>query len=101
MQKLNVAAKRCFIPGKELSFGEGGIPSRSCYNTVRQYNNSKPDKNRIDFFTLANASSAHNFIIHRDIYEGKLGKGVHPKRDMESSDNTKSCCELYHSNIIG
>lgn len=41
--KLNAAAKRCFIPGKELSFDEGRIPSRSHYNTVRQYNNSKPN----------------------------------------------------------
>ncbi len=35
MQKLNGAEKRCFILGKDLSIDEGGIPSRSHYNTVR------------------------------------------------------------------
>ncbi len=29
LQKLNFAAKHCFIAGKELSFDEGGIPSKS------------------------------------------------------------------------
>ncbi len=59
---LNKAAKRTFIPGKEMSFNEGGIASKSNYNPVRQYNNSKPEKYRINFFTLANASVGHNFI---------------------------------------
>ncbi len=31
IQKLNSAAKRCFIPGKELLFDEGGTPSKSIY----------------------------------------------------------------------
>ncbi len=50
IQKQNSAAKHCFIAGKELSFDEGGFPSKSCYSPVRQYNNSKPDKYQIDFF---------------------------------------------------
>ncbi len=76
LQKLNSASARCFIPGKELSFDEGGIPSKSQYNSVRQYNNSKPDKYRIDFFILANASEGHNFIIHIDVYQGKNSENV-------------------------
>ncbi len=44
IQKLNTVAKRCFIPGKELSFDEGSMSSKSEYNSMRQYNNSKPDK---------------------------------------------------------
>ncbi len=50
IQKLNSATKRCFIPGKELSFDEGGIQSKSCYNSMRQCNN-KLDKYEIDFNT--------------------------------------------------
>ncbi len=82
LQKLNLAAKHCFIAGKELSFDEGGIPSKSRYNSVRQYNNSKPDKYRIDFFILANASEGHNFIIHIDVYQGKNSENVFIPRDI-------------------
>ncbi len=67
---LNKAAKHTFIPGKEMSLDEGGITSKSNYNPVRQYNNSKPDKYRIDFFILANALRGHNFIYHIDVYQG-------------------------------
>ncbi len=68
---LNKAAKRTFIPGKEISLDEGGIASKSSYNTVRQYDNSKPDKYRINFFIFANASSRHNFIYHIDVHQKK------------------------------
>ena len=44
IQFLNDHAKKSFILGRELSFDEGGIASKSCYNPVRQYNASKPDK---------------------------------------------------------
>lgn len=75
-QKLHGAAKKCFIPRKELSFDEGVIPSCSQYNIVRQYNNSKLDTYRIDIFILANMLVGHNFIIHMDVY---LGKTWQPK----------------------
>jgi hypothetical protein len=68
---LNNHAKKCFIPGRFLSFDEGGIANKSKYNPVRQYNASKPDKYRIDFFVLANAVSGNNFVYHLDIYQGK------------------------------
>ncbi len=68
---LNNHAKKTFIPGCFLSFDEGGIANKSKYNPVRQYNASKPDKYRIDFFVLANANSGNNFVYHLDVYQGK------------------------------
>ncbi len=53
---FNKAAKCKFVSGKEVSFNKGGTASKSNYNPVRQYNSSKPDKYRIDFFILAHAS---------------------------------------------
>ncbi len=79
---LNKAAKRTFIPRKEMSFNEGGIPSKSNYNPVRQYNNSKPDKYRINFFILANGSSGHNFIYHIDVYQGKNKQNIGIAEDL-------------------
>ncbi len=43
IKHLNAAAAWTFIPGKEMSFDEGGISKKSNYNIVRQYNNSKPN----------------------------------------------------------
>ena len=71
IQFLNKHAKKSFILGRELSFDEGGIASKSRYNPVCQYNSSKPDKYHIDFFVLVNASSGMNFIYHLDVYQGK------------------------------
>ncbi len=65
IKQLNKAAKL------GMFFNNGGTASKSNYNAVRQYNNSKPDECRIDFFILANASDGHNFIYHIDIYWGK------------------------------
>jgi len=58
-------------PRRFLSFDEGGIANKSKYNPVCQYNASKPDKYRIDFFVLANANSGNNFVYHLDVYQGK------------------------------
>ncbi len=57
------AALCMFVPGKEMTFDEDGILSKSYYNPVGQCIYSKPDKYWIDFFIPANASSGHNFII--------------------------------------
>ncbi len=57
------AALCMFVPGKEMTFDEDGILSKSYYNPVGQCINSKPDKYWIDYFIPANASSGHNFII--------------------------------------
>ena len=74
---LNKHAKRSFILGKECSFNEGGIANKLCYNPVHQYNVLKPDKYRIDFFVLINASQYKNFIYHLDIYQGKNSNNAH------------------------
>ena len=71
IQFLNEHAKKSCILGRELSFNEQGIASKSRYNPVRQYNSSKPDKYRIDFFVLVNTSRGINFIYHIDVYQGK------------------------------
>jgi hypothetical protein len=57
---------------------EGGILlNKSCNNSVRQYNASKPDKYRIDFFVLVNASKGKNFIYHLYVYQGKNATNAH------------------------
>ncbi len=63
INRLNKAAKHTFTSGKEMSFNEGGIPSKSNYDPIRQCHNSTPDKYRIGLFILANASSGHNSLI--------------------------------------
>jgi hypothetical protein len=81
IQFLNDHAKRTFIPGRYLSFDEGGIASKSRYNPVHQYNASKLGKYRIDFFVLANATSGNNFIYHLDVYQGKNSTNAYVKRE--------------------
>ena len=44
IETLNATSKAVFIPGLNLSFDEGGGPSRSWLNPVRQYNKDKPNK---------------------------------------------------------
>ncbi len=63
IQFLNEHAKKSFILGRELSFDEGEIASKSRYNPVHQYNLSKLDKYCIDFFMLVNASSGKTLFI--------------------------------------
>jgi hypothetical protein len=70
-------ARRAFVLGQHCSFDEGGIACKSRYNPVRQYNASKPDKYRIDFFVLVNASDGKNFIYHFDVYQGKNATNAH------------------------
>ncbi len=78
----NKAAKRTLVLGKEMSFNEGGNPSKSNYYPIRQYNNSKSDKYRIDFFILANVSCGHNFIYYIDAYQGKNEQNIGIKEDL-------------------
>ena len=71
----NKLSQRCcsksFVLGFHASFDEGSFASKSRYNPVCQYNSSKPDKYRIDFFVLVNAVDGLNFIYHLDAYQGK------------------------------
>jgi len=69
IRKFNEKAKRIFHLGFNASFDEGGIAIRSRYCPVRQYNKDKPNKYRVDFFILADAS--FYFIYHLDVYQGK------------------------------
>jgi hypothetical protein len=89
IQSLNEHARRAFILGRECSFDEGGIASKSRYNPVRQYNSSKPDKYRIDFFVLVNASSGKNFIYHIDVYQGKNATNAHIAEEAWSLPTTQ------------
>ena len=77
INSLNEHAKRAFVLGRECSFDEGGIASKSRYNPVRQYNSSKPGKYRIDFFVLVNTTNGINFIYHLDVYQGKNATNAH------------------------
>jgi len=73
---------RTFTPGRNLSFDEGGVASRSRVNPVRQYNKDKPNKFRIDFFVLTNNTKREGqseipyFIMHLDVYQGKNAANI-------------------------
>ncbi len=44
--------------------------------TTVDYNNSIPEKYRINFFILANVSGGHNFIFHIDVYQCKNSENI-------------------------
>ncbi len=89
VKKLNKATKGTFVPGKEILFNKGNIASQSNYNPVRKYFFSKPDKYRIDFFILADASNGHKFIYDIDIYQGKNVQNISTDEDLRSLSNTQ------------
>jgi hypothetical protein len=66
---ISATAARVFIPGRDLSFDEGGIGCRSRRCPIRMYNKDKPDKYRIDFFILC--CSVTYIIFHLEPYQGK------------------------------
>jgi len=74
IQQINRCSARVFEVREQLTFDEGGIPSRSRFNPVRMYNKDKPDKFRVDFFVMADASSYH--IYHLDVYQGKNASNI-------------------------
>lgn len=74
LKVLNAASMATFIPSAELAFDEGGIGYRSRLCPVRQYNSSKPDPYRVDFFILADSNIYA--IHHCDVYQGKNKENV-------------------------
>ena len=78
IRKFNEMARNVFSLGPHASFDEGGVAMRSRYCPVRQYNKDKPDKYRVDFFILADAT--HYFIYHLDVYQGRNTSNIdiHP-----------------------
>ncbi len=87
IKHLNNAAKCTLIPGKQMSFNEGVIANKSNYNPGRQYNNSKPDKYRIEFFILGNVLKGKNFMYHIDVYQGKNVQNI------SIDEEFWSCCQ--------
>jgi hypothetical protein len=65
---MNQAAVNAKFMGPDLTFDEGGIGSCHRMNPVRQYNEDKPQKFRVDFFTMV--CSKTYFIHHIDVYQG-------------------------------
>ena len=88
-RSLNEHAERAFIPGRQFSFDDGEIASKSRYNPVRQYNSSKPDKYRIDIFVLVNTTDGKNFIYHLDVYQGKNANNAHIVEEAWSLPTTQ------------
>ena len=78
IRRFNFMARKTFHLGPHASFDEGGIPMRSRFCPVRQYNKDKPAKYRVDFFILAD--SRDYFIYHLDVYQGKnkANVDIHP-----------------------
>ena len=89
IDKLNLTSSRTFIPGKDLSFDEGGVASRSRRNPVRQYNKDKPNKFRVDFFILSNNSDKWYFIIHIDVYQGKNAANIGVPEELKTMPTTQ------------
>ncbi len=56
---------------------------------MRQYNSSKPDKYRIDFFVHVNATDGKNFIYHLDVYQGKNTNNAHIVEEAWSLPTTQ------------
>lgn len=71
---LNSAARYTFYTPKDLAFDEGGVGCRSRYCPVRQYNQSKPQKFRVEFFVCSGSRDYQ--ILHLDVYQGKNGNNV-------------------------
>ncbi len=69
---------------------QGGIASKSNYSPVRQYNRSRPDKCRIDFFILANASGEHNVNYHIDVYQGKNVQNISTDKELWNFQSMQS-----------
>ncbi len=84
--QFNILTKHdCFfVPEEEISFDEHGTSSKSNYNPVRQYNDNKPNKHRIDFFILDNLSGGHSFIHHIDVCKKKQERYFNSFRFLES-----------------
>ena len=56
---------------------------------MHQYNSSKPDKYRIDFFVLVNTSQGINFIYHIDVYHEKNATHTHIVEEAWSLPTTQ------------
>ncbi len=72
---VNNAAKKTFIPGRNMSFGEGGFGFQSRLCPVRVYNQSKPNKFHVEVFALTNASKnapINQLTCHLYMYQGKM-----------------------------
>jgi len=82
LNRLNAASLLSFETGPNMSFDEGGSACRSRMCPVRQHDEDKPDKHRVDFFVLLDAK--HCFIHHMDVCQGKNSHNVHI--DKRASD---------------
>lgn len=89
LQCLNAAARRSFALCSQASFDEGGVANHFRYNPCLQYNQSKPDKYRIDFFILPNACNDRNFIYHIDCYRGKNAGNVFVDEELWEMTTTQ------------
>jgi Transposase IS4 len=74
INRINMSSKTCFVAGRDMAFDEGGVGCRSRFCPVRQYNASKPQKFRVDFFILACSKSYA--ILHLDVYQGRNATNV-------------------------
>jgi len=61
LRNFKAAAETSFIPGRDISFDEGGIG----------YNGKKPQKFRVDFFICASTEVDNYVILRIDIYQGR------------------------------
>ena len=85
-----------------MSFGEGGVASRSRLNPVCDYNKDKPQKLCVDFFVLCNNSPGKSFILHCDIYQGKNAKNIGiPKEITKLPATQKAAVKTIIQNKIG
>ena len=74
VQAFNLTASKMFSIGEHVCFDEGGIACRSRYCPVRMYNKAKPNKFRIDYFSMCCGKC--NAGLHMEIYQGRSNKNI-------------------------
>ena len=97
IKQFNAASRQSFHIPCWLSFDEGGIGCRSRFCPVRQHNEDKPQKFRVDFFVVCDAKTHATLCL--DVCQGKNhpNVGMHGKvRDSPTSQKAvaNACCQL-------
>ena len=70
-----------------MTFDEGGVGCCSRFCPVRHYNKDKPQKFRVDFFILSDASIY--CILHFDVYQCKNDKNILVDPDLHCLATTQ------------
>lgn len=87
-----------FIHGIEIYFDGSGIGHTSGYNPVWQYNSSKLNNYRIDFFIVANASG-HHILYTKMMCTMRKMKAIYNSSQPEEISNKNSLNEIVPTGL--